>query len=351
MIVSPDQRILYPIIPQADGHVVGARRDEALPVRRKLHLPDRHGVPVEDRHGRAEAPHIPNPNRLVNGGGGDDGVVVLVPIAGEDLEVVGGDDDGGGRLADVPDAEGAVSGGGGEDVGVAGVPDGGVDAVGVLLEGAEAGWAVDGPELDGVVPGGGEEGVAADGVPVDGVELAGVLVEGADGIGGGGEGEVEDLDGAVGDSGEEEVVVVLGPGAVVDAVGGVEDAELGDGGLGGRGELEDVEAAVAEYAEVLGGGDGESVLVEGAELYGVAIEGGFEERHRESRPEEEEDGRTDNWVRERNKESRRSFLLWGYLVIGGKLIFNKQLRYYYLLVLKKDISFYMCFCLAASDAV
>jgi len=40
-----------------------------------------------------------------------------------------------------------------------------------------------------------------------------------------------------------------------------------------------VEAAVSEDTEVLGGGDGEAVLVEGAELDGVAVEGGFENRH------------------------------------------------------------------------
>lgn len=279
MIIPPNQSILHSVIPQAHRHIIRARRDQALSMRREFHLPDGHAVAVEDRHRRSEAPHIPNPNRLIDRGRRDDCVVVLVPVAGEDLEVVGGDDYGGGRLADVPDAEGAVAGGGCEYVGVAGVPDGSVDAVGVLLEGAEAGGAVDGPELDSVVPGGGEEGVAADGVPVDGVDLAGVLVEGADGVGGGWEGEVEDLDGAVGDGGGEEVVVVLRPGAVVDAVGRVEEAELGDGGLGGGRELEDVEAAVAEDAEVLGGGDGEPVLIKRAEFYRIAIKGGFEERH------------------------------------------------------------------------
>lgn len=46
-----------------------------------------------------------------------------------------------------------------------------------------------------------------------------------------------------------------------------------------------MEAAVAEDTKVLGGGDGEAVLVEGAELDGVAIEGGFENRHGSSENE------------------------------------------------------------------
>ena len=191
-----------------------------------------------------------------------------------------GEDHGGGRFSNVPDAEGAVAGGGGEHVGVARVPDGGVDAVGVLLEGSEAGGAVEGPELDGVVPGGGEEGVAAEGVVVGGVDLAGVLAEGADGVGGRGEGGVVELDGAVGDGGDDEGVVGLGEGEVVDAVGGVVGGELGEGLGRVGGEGEDVEAAVAEDAEVLGGGDGDAVLVEGAELHRVTVEWGLENRHR-----------------------------------------------------------------------
>lgn len=40
-----------------------------------------------------------------------------------------------------------------------------------------------------------------------------------------------------------------------------------------------MEAAVAEDSKVLGSGDGETVLVEGAEFDGVAVEMGFEDRH------------------------------------------------------------------------
>ncbi|KAK3431196.1 hypothetical protein EUGRSUZ_E02750 [Eucalyptus grandis] len=269
VIVPPHERILHHVIPQAHRHVVGARRQQAPPVRRELDLP--HGVPVAVEHGDGDAvaPHVPNPNALVDGGGGDHAVVVLVPVEGEDLGLVGGEDHGGAGLPDVPDAGGAVAGGGGEDVGVAGVPGGGVDAVGVLLEGADAGGAVDGPELDGVVPGGGEEGVAAGGVVVDALDLAGVLVEGAERVAGGREGGVVELDGAVGDGGDEEGVVRFRPGDVVDAVGGVEGGDLGDGGARGGRQGEDVEAAVAEDAEVLGGRRREAVLVEGAELDGI----------------------------------------------------------------------------------
>ncbi|KAL2511647.1 Tonoplast dicarboxylate transporter [Abeliophyllum distichum] len=48
-----------------------------------------------------------------------------------------------------------------------------------------------------------------------------------------------------------------------------------DGGV----QLEDVEAAVSEYAEVLGGRDSQLGLVEWAEFDGVAIERGFEYWH------------------------------------------------------------------------
>lgn len=40
-----------------------------------------------------------------------------------------------------------------------------------------------------------------------------------------------------------------------------------------------METAVAEDAEVLGGGDGDAVFVEWTELDGVTVEGGFENRH------------------------------------------------------------------------
>ena len=69
----------------------------------------------------------------------------------------------------------------------------------------------------------------------------------------------------------------LGPGNIVDAVGGVEGGEFGDGSSGR--EVEDVEAAVAKDAEVLGGGNGETVLVEWAEFYCVAVEWGLEDWH------------------------------------------------------------------------
>lgn len=158
----------------------------------------------------------------------------------------------------------------------------------MLAEGAEAGGSVKGPKLEGIVPGGGEEGIAADWIPVDGVGLARVLSEGAHGIGRGRQGDVPEFEGAVGDGGDGEGVVGLGPAAVVDAVGGVEGGELRDGGGtrggGGGEEVEDVEAAIAEDAEVLGGGDEKAALVEGAESDGVAAEGRLEQRHRRSLP-------------------------------------------------------------------
>ena len=109
-----------------------------------------------------------------------------------------------------------------------------------------------------------------------------MLVERTNGIRGRGQGEVVELDGAIGYGGDEEGVVGFGPSDIVYAVGGVVGGELGDGcgGAASGREVEDVEAAIAEDAEVLGGGYGETVLVERTEFDGVAVEWGFEEGHR-----------------------------------------------------------------------
>ncbi|KAM3748351.1 hypothetical protein ACB098_05G102300 [Castanea mollissima] len=277
--VLPNARVLHHVIPRAHGHVIRARHQEAPIVRREFHLPDGVAMAVEHRQRGSVSPNVPNPNRLVNRRRGNDAIVVLVPVARQNLKLVSRDHHRRAGLAHVPHAQRAVAGGGGEDVGVAGVPDGGVNAVGMLLEASDGGGAIESPELNGVVPGGGDEGVAADGVVVDGLDLARVFLEGADRVGGGGKREVVDLERAVGYGGDEERVVGLGPGDVVDAVGGVEGGELYErGGRSGR-EVEDVDAAVAEDAEVLGGGYGEAGLVEWAEFYGVSVEWGFEDGH------------------------------------------------------------------------
>ncbi|PON87316.1 hypothetical protein TorRG33x02_169520, partial [Trema orientale] len=283
VVVSPHKGILHHVIPQANRHVVRARDQQALPVRREFHLPHRVSMPIQHRDRDPEAPHIPHLNRFIHRPSNDTAVIVFVPITGEDLELVGRDNHGGTGLTHVPDADGAVPRGGGEHIPMTRVPDGAIHAVSVLLECPHAGGAVQGPELDGVVPRRGDEGIASDRVVIGGLDLAGVLVEGANWVGGRGQGEVVELDGAIGYGGNDEVVVGLGPGDIVHAVGGVVRGELGDGCWGGArrgGEFEDVEAAVADDAEVLGGGDGEAVLVEGAELDGVAVEWGFEDGHR-----------------------------------------------------------------------
>lgn len=93
-------------------------------------------------------------------------------------------------------------------------------------------------------------------------------MERSDRIGGRRQRQVVDLKRAIGDGGDDERLVRFRPAEVVDAVGRVEGGALCDGGT----ELEDVDAAVAEYAEILGGGDCELVLVERAEFDGVAVE-------------------------------------------------------------------------------
>lgn len=102
-------------------------------------------------------------------------------------------------------------------------------------------------------------------------------MEGSNGIRCGGKSEVVELDRTIGDGGDEKGVVRFGPRDVVDSVGSVEGDVLGNG-TGGI-EIEDVKATIAEDSEILGGGDGDAGLVEGAELDGVAIEGGFKDGH------------------------------------------------------------------------
>ena len=229
-------------------------------MRREFHLPDGVAMAVKHRQRGPVSPNVPNPNRLVNRSSGNNTIVILVPIARQNLKLVSGDHHCRTGLAHVPHAQRAVAGGRGEDVSVARVPHGGVNAVRVFLEATNRGWPIESPELDRVIPGGGDEGVAADGVVVDELDLASVLVEGADRVGSGGKREVVDLERAVGYGGDEERVVGLGPGDVVDAIGGVEGGDLYErGGRSGR-EVEDVEAAVAKDAEVLGGGYGEYPL-------------------------------------------------------------------------------------------
>lgn len=70
----------------------------------------------------------------------------------------------------------------------------------------------------------------------------------------------------------------FGPCEVVNTVGSVEGDEFGESGSGG-GDVEDVDAAITEDSEVLGGGNGETGLVEGREFDGVAVKWGFEDGH------------------------------------------------------------------------
>lgn len=105
--------------------------------------------------------------------------------------------------------------------------------------------------------------------------LTGVLMERPDGIGGRRQGQVVDLERAIGDGCDDERVVRFRPAEVVDAVGGIKGRAFCDGGS----ELEDVKTAVAEYAEVLSGSDCELVLVEWAEFDGVPVEGNLKDWH------------------------------------------------------------------------
>lgn len=279
LVIHRNHRVLSPVIPHPHCHIIRARNQNVLPMRRELHHLHPIGMPCKRHKRRLRRAHVPNPDCLVNGRRSEDTLIVLVPIAGQHLVVMRGDDDVGSTVTDVPNADSAIAGGGGEDIGMAGGPRNRVHAVCVLLERADAGGAINGPELEGIVPGGGDEGIPADRVPIDTVDLAGVLVEGANGVGRGWELGVPEFDGAIGDGGDGKGVMGLRPGTVVDAIGGFKGSELGDD-AGGRGEVEDVEAAIADEAEVLGGGDEDAGLVEGAELHGVTIELGSERWHR-----------------------------------------------------------------------
>jgi hypothetical protein len=106
-----------------------------------------------------------------------------------------------------------------------------------------------------------------------------VLLEGTNGVGGWREGVVEELERSIGDSSDGEGVVGLGPAAVVDGVGGVEEGELGDD-RGGREQFEHVQAAVAEDAVVLRRRRQKSPLEERAESHRVTRERRLESWHR-----------------------------------------------------------------------
>lgn len=83
----------------------------------------------------------------------------------------------------------------------------------------------------------------------------------------------------IGDGGDEQRLVRLGPSAVVDAIGGVEGAELDDGAGGGV-DVDDLDSAIPDDAEVLGARHHEPRLEEGTELDGVPAEPRLEDRHR-----------------------------------------------------------------------
>lgn len=155
------------------------------------------------------------------------------------------------------------------------VPRGGVYAISVLLESPHARRPIDGPQFHGIIPRRAQKRILPDGIEIDAVALASVLVERSDRICRRRQREVVDLQRAIGHGGDDERVVRFRPADVVDSVGCVEGGALGDGGA----ELEDVDPAVAEYAEILRGGDGDLVLVERAEFDGVAVERRLENWH------------------------------------------------------------------------
>lgn len=90
---------------------------------------------------------------------------------------------------------------------------------------------------------------------------------------------VKELDGSIGDSGDGEGIVGLGPAAIVNGVGGFEGSELGDDRGGGE-QLEHVQTAVSEDAEVLRRRRQYPPLEERAEPHRVAGERRLEHRHR-----------------------------------------------------------------------
>lgn len=69
----------------------------------------------------------------------------------------------------------------------------------------------------------------------------------------------------------------LRPSDIVYSISSLETSEFGN--LAGVGEVKDMAATVADDPKVLGGGDGEAGLEEGAELHRVAVQWDFEGWH------------------------------------------------------------------------
>lgn len=86
---------------------------------------------------------------------------------------------------------------------MSGVPHGGVDAVSVLLESPHASISIHGPELHCIIPGSRQERIFPNSIVVNAMDFSGVLLEGADGVVGGRQSEVVELDGAVGYGGDD----------------------------------------------------------------------------------------------------------------------------------------------------
>lgn len=107
------------------------------------------------------------------------------------------------------------------------VPRGVVHAIRVFLKCSHTGGPVNGPEFNRVIPGRCDERIPSSWVIIGRVDFATMFVEGAYGIGCWREGRIVDLDGSIGDGGDQEGVVGFGPCEVVNTVRSVEGDEFG----------------------------------------------------------------------------------------------------------------------------
>mmetsp|Transcript_25099 Transcript_25099/g.59819 ORF Transcript_25099/g.59819 Transcript_25099/m.59819 type:complete len:297 (+) Transcript_25099:583-1473(+) len=250
-------------LPQADGHVIRARRELPLAVRRPHQPPDRVRVPLEDLKLALGAADVPDFDALVHRPGGDDGFLIFVPVGCQHLELVRSDAEDGGPLPNIPDLGRAVARGAEERVPVPRAPDSAVDAVGVPGVGLDRRRPREAPELDGVVPRRAHKRVPPHVVPVHPVHLVCVLLQRSQGIGLWWARNIPNLQTAVPAGRYEHIGIVLAPCTVKQTV---ESVILGQCFKTVGACLEHVLLPVANYSKVLSRSNSNFSIVKRTEL-------------------------------------------------------------------------------------
>mmetsp|Transcript_5267 Transcript_5267/g.11222 ORF Transcript_5267/g.11222 Transcript_5267/m.11222 type:complete len:380 (+) Transcript_5267:623-1762(+) len=271
-VVSPPLHQGFPwslYVPKADCHVVAAARYEVTCVRAANHLPHRVIVPWHHSHGNTGLPDIPHPHGLVHGARNQSEVLVLVPVAGQHLEVVRPDRQGTRGLPDVPQLERAIARGGRKRFPVGRAPSHGVTAVLVLGKCSQRSWRLEIPQLYRVVPARAQEAVPIHQVPIHAVHLVPVLLVTSYGVHLRRCCYVPHLDAPVSARRRQHVLIALAPRAVIQPVHGVERRNLSQPLWR---HVQDILSPVPNDPKVLGRCYGYPPLVVGREFHRVPIE-------------------------------------------------------------------------------